>query len=61
VTAPLAGWHTVEHAYISSVYLSTGLSGTPDLHGVYNLVESVPLFVAFFGQVRRSTRRPARA
>ena len=79
VTALLAGWHSIEHAYIFWVYLSTGLSGTPgllsqggalfgglplsraDLHCLYNVVESVPLFVAFFGQVRRSTRRPARA
>lgn len=74
LTALLAGWHTVEHAYIFSVYLSTGVSGTPgllaqggalfgglpisraDLHCLYNLVESAPLFVGFFDQVRRSTR-----
>ena len=79
VTALLAGWHSVEHAYIFWVYLSTGLSGTPgllsqggalfgglpisraDLHCVYNILESVPLLVAFFGQVRRTTRRPLRA
>jgi hypothetical protein len=77
LTALLAGWHTIEHAYIFSVYLSTGLSGTPgllaqggalfgglpisraDLHCLYNLIESAPLFVAFFGQVRRSARRSA--
>jgi hypothetical protein len=74
LTALLAGWHTIEHAYIFSVYLSTGLSGTPgllsqggalfgglpisraDLHCLYNLIESAPLFVAFFQQVRLSTR-----
>jgi hypothetical protein len=77
-TALLAGWHSIEHAYIFSVYLSTGLSGTPgllsqggailgglpisraDLHCLYNVIESVPLFVAFFAQVRHSTRRSAR-
>jgi hypothetical protein len=70
-TALLAGWHTIEHLYIFSVYLSTGVSGTPgllsqggalfgglpisraDLHCVYNIVESVPLFMAFFAQVRQ--------
>jgi hypothetical protein len=85
ITAVLAGWHEVEHAYIFSVYLQTGISGTPgllsqggalwgglplsrpDLHFLYNLVETVPLFVAFFGQVRRDARprrsvpRPSRA
>jgi hypothetical protein len=72
-TAVLAGWHSIEHAYIFWVYLSTGLSGTPgllsqggallgglplsraDVHCMYNLIESVPLFVAFFDQVRRTT------
>ena len=77
LTGLLAGWHTIEHAYIFSVYLSTGLSGTPgllaqggalfggfpisrpDLHCLYNIVESVPLFVAFFARVRRSARQSA--
>jgi hypothetical protein len=31
LTALLSGWHELEHAYIFSVYLSTGLSGTPGL------------------------------
>jgi hypothetical protein len=31
LTAAIAGWHLVEHAYILSVYLSTGVSGTPGL------------------------------
>jgi hypothetical protein len=31
LAAVLAGWHEVEHAYIFSVYLTTGVSGTPGL------------------------------
>ena len=31
LTAVLSLWHEVEHAYIFSVYLSTGMSGTPGL------------------------------
>jgi hypothetical protein len=31
LTAILSTWHAIEHAYIFSVYLSTGLSGTPGL------------------------------
>lgn len=31
VTVLLAGWHGIEHAYIMSVYLSTGVAGTPGL------------------------------
>jgi hypothetical protein len=31
VTAVISAWHAIEHAYILSVYLSTGLSGTPGL------------------------------
>jgi hypothetical protein len=31
LTAAIAGWHLVEHAYILSVYLGTGVSGTPGL------------------------------
>jgi hypothetical protein len=31
LTAVLSTWHAIEHAYIFSVYLSTGLSGTPGL------------------------------
>ena len=77
LTAVLASWHTIEHAYIFSVYLSTGLSGTPgllaqggalfgglqlsraDLHCLYNIVESLPMFVAFFAEVRRAARPSA--
>ena len=35
LTLPLSAWHEVEHAYILSVYLATGVSGTPGLlsHG----------------------------
>ncbi len=72
VTAILAGWHEIEHAFIMSVYLSTGKSGTPgllargglvdgglpltraDLHFFYNLIETVPLVVAFVYQLKRS-------
>jgi hypothetical protein len=31
VTAIFSTWHAIEHAYIFSVYLSTGISGTPGL------------------------------
>jgi hypothetical protein len=31
VAAIFSTWHAIEHAYIFSVYLSTGLSGTPGL------------------------------
>src|SRR5712691_7759444 len=31
LTALFSTWHAVEHAYIFSVYLTTGLSGTPGL------------------------------
>jgi hypothetical protein len=78
LTAVLAGWHEIEHAYIFSVYLQTGLSGTPgllsqggalwgglpitrpDLHFLYNAIESAPLFMAFFKQVQREPRRVRR-
>jgi len=76
LTALLAGWHEVEHGYIFSVYLATGISGTPgllsqggavagglpvsrpDLHFVYNLVETVPLMQGFLQQTQRAS--PAR-
>ena len=79
LTAALAGWHEIEHAFIFSVYLHTGLSGTPgllshggalwgglpvsrpDLHFLYNVLESAPLFVAFLLQVRRDARPARRA
>jgi hypothetical protein len=71
----LSGWHAIEHAYIFSVYLATGLSGTPgllsqggalagglpitrpDLHFLYNLIETVPLVLGFLAQVRRTLPR----
>ena len=76
-TAVLAGWHEVEHAYILSVYVTTGVAGTPgllsaggllggglpigrpDLHFLYNLLETMPLVMAFTWQRRnyRSTIR----
>ena len=31
LAAALTGWHEAEHAYIFSVYLATGVSGTPGL------------------------------
>jgi hypothetical protein len=31
LTALISGWHAVEHTYIISVYLGTGISGTPGL------------------------------
>jgi hypothetical protein len=79
LTALLSGWHELEHVYIFSVYLATGVSGTPgllshggvlggglpisrpDLHCVYNLVETTPLVAAFLSEVRRTSgpERPA--
>ena len=65
----LTGWHELEHVYILSVYLQTGISGTPgplssggliggglpvsrpDLHFLYNLVETVPLVLGFLYQL----------
>ncbi len=73
----LAVWHGIEHAYIMSVYLSSGVAGTPgliarggviggglplarpDLHFLYNLVETVPLVIGFASQLRRSHDRLA--
>ena len=72
LTALFSTWQAVEHAYIFSVYLTTGLSGTPgllaqggaldgglpitrpDLHFVYNLIETIPLIAAFVQQTQRS-------
>jgi hypothetical protein len=80
-TAVISAWHALEHSYILSVYLTTGLSGTPgllasggliggglplerpDLHFLYNLVETAPLVVAFLTATRASqgvARRPVR-
>lgn len=74
LTLLLSGWHALEHAYIFSVYLSTGLSGTPgllsqggalagglpiarpDLHFVYNLIETVPLIIAFLLQAGNTAK-----
>ena len=71
-TLAIAGWHELEHAYIMSVYLSTGKAGTPgllaqggaiagglplsrpDLHFLYNLIETTPLLLAFAYQLRRT-------
>jgi hypothetical protein len=70
LAAFLSTWHEVEHVYIFSTYLATGVSGTagllaqggailgglpmsrPDLHFVYNLIETVPLIVAFLRQAQ---------
>jgi hypothetical protein len=75
LTLLLSGWHALEHAYIFSIYLATGLSGTPgllaqggalagglpisrpDLHCLYNLIETVPLVLAFLAQVRCTAPR----
>ncbi len=72
LTALFSSWHAVEHAYILSVYLTTGLSRTPgllaeggalggglpvtrpDLHFLYNLIETVPLITASLYQAQRS-------
>jgi hypothetical protein len=77
LTALFSTWHAIEHAYISSVYITTGLSGTPgllaqggailgglplsrpDLHFIYNLIETIPLIFAFLQQVQR-TSQPSR-
>lgn len=69
---PFTGWHAIEHAFIFSGYLSTGISGIPgllsqggalwgglpvtrpDLHFIYNLVETAPLLLGFGAQVQHS-------
>ncbi|MDQ4045611.1 MAG: hypothetical protein M3173_09225, partial [Chloroflexota bacterium] len=71
-TVTFAVWHEIEHLYIMSIYLDTGMAGTPgllaeggrigggigltrpDLHFVYNLIETTPLIVAFVIQLKRS-------
>jgi hypothetical protein len=70
----LSGWHEIEHAYILSVYITTGVAGTPgllslggalagglpltrpDLHFLYNLLETIPLIAAFLLQARATPR-----
>lgn len=72
---PLTSWHAIEHAFIVSGYVSTGISGLPgllsqggalwggvpvvrpDLHFIYNLIETVPLLLGFEAQVQRSAAR----
>lgn len=72
ITAVLAGWHEIEHSFILTVYLRSGMVGTPgllaaggaiggglplsrpDLHFLYNLIETLPLVVAFGYQLRRT-------
>jgi hypothetical protein len=74
LTLAVSGWHAVEHAYILSVYLRTGIEGTPgllsaggaiagglglarpDLHFLYNLIETVPLVLAFVTQITAARR-----
>ncbi len=74
LTAVISAWHALEHTYVLSVYLTTGLSGTPgllaqggligggspfarpDLHFLYNLVETLPLVLAFIGATQASQR-----
>jgi hypothetical protein len=74
LTTLFSTWHAIEHAYIFSMYLTTGLSGTPgllaqggailgglplsrpDLHFIYNLIETIPLILAFLQQVQRTTQ-----
>jgi hypothetical protein len=78
LTAVLAGWHEIEHLYIMSQFLTTGVAGTPgllskggvllgglplirpDLHFWYNLVETVPLMLAFLCQVAGTCEAPMR-
>lgn len=78
-TLLLAGWHGIEHVYIMSVYLSTGVAGTPgllskggaihgglpltrpDLHFLYNLIETVPLVVGFVIQLAQLQRQVGQA
>jgi hypothetical protein len=72
VTLAVAGWHEIEHAFIMTRYLTTGVAGTPGLlsqggiiggglpfirpnvHFFYNLVETVPLAVAFVWQLKHT-------
>jgi hypothetical protein len=68
----VAGWHELEHALILSMYLTTGVAGTPgllaagggiggglpisrpDLHFLYNLIETGPLVAGFVFELGRS-------
>lgn len=68
----VAGWHQLEHTYIMSVFLRTGVEGTPgilaeggllggvlgvprpELHFLYNVVETLPIIAAFVFQLRRT-------
>jgi hypothetical protein len=71
LTLVIAGWHMVEHGYVLTVYLSTGVAGTPgllgaggaiagggpllrpDLHFLYNVVETLPLMAGFLCEAAR--------
>ncbi len=71
-TLVLAGWHEIEHVYIITHYIQTGVAGNPgllakggaiggglpivrpDLHMIYNLIETIPLVAAFLYQLKRS-------
>ena len=66
-TLVAAVWHELEHVAIMVAYLTTGVAGTPgllahggligaplsrpDLHFVYNLIESIPLAAALVWQL----------
>jgi hypothetical protein len=78
LTLLLSGWHALEHAYILSIYLATGVPGTPgllsqggalagglpisrpDLHFLYNLLETVPLVLGFLVEVQGYARAAPR-
>jgi hypothetical protein len=68
-TLALAAWHEVEHGWVLSTYLRTGMAGSPgllakggavggglwlvrpDLHFIYNVIETIPLVAGFIYQV----------
>lgn len=70
ITLIAATWHEIEHLYIITYYIQTGIPGNPgllsrggailggfniarpDMHMFYNILETVPLVVAFFVQIR---------
>ncbi len=56
-----AGWHFLEHCVMIATYLRTGLPiARPDLHFLYNLVETIPLLAAWTVELRRELAPAAR-
>jgi len=72
ITLVAAVWHEIEHLYIITYYIQTGIPGNPGLlskggallggfnitrpnmHFIYNVIETFPLVVAFLIEVSRT-------